>query len=177
MKAGAVVALVAGFFFIPVPASAAEEVSASELIEMSSEFAGSEVAVVGELVGDYGFRNDGWMWTQLNDDQYVDQPLLEGGTPVSGNVGIGVRMPAEMARGLDEPGGYRLRGPVVRATGIWKYHDPERPGESYLDVQSLEVVEPGRQLRNEKSNWTAAGFGILFLAAAGILWWRSRPEA
>ena len=50
------------------------------------------------------------------------------------NLGIGVRFPAELWPGFDSPGGYRVRGPVVELTGIWRYHDPERGGESYLDV-------------------------------------------
>lgn len=156
------------FLFTPAPASAAEEVSVPEVLELGAELAGEEVTVEGELVGDYGFRDDDSMWTQLNGDAYVDQPLREGGLPVGANVGIAVRMPAELAGALEPPGGYRNRGPVVRVTGIWKYHDPARQGESYLEVQSLTVTEPGRQL-DEETNWTAIIFGTLLLIGAGIV--------
>lgn len=163
------------FLFIPAPASAAEEVSVPEILELGAELAGDEVTVEGELVGDYGFRDDSSMWTQLNGDAYVDRPLREGGSPVGANVGIAVRMPAELAEALDPPGGYRNRGPVVRVTGIWKYHDSTRPGESYLEVQSLTVTEPGRQL-DEEVNWTAVTFGAVLLASAGVVALLTRPE-
>jgi hypothetical protein len=50
------------FFTVPGTA-AAEEISVSELITNSEAMSGSEVTVEGELVGDYGFCADGWMWT------------------------------------------------------------------------------------------------------------------
>lgn len=155
-------------------ALAAEELTVAEMVAQSPELSGTEVSVEGELVGDYGFRDDG-MWTQLNDDPYVDNPIRDGGSPAGGNVGIGVRIPTGLAEGLDHPGGYHHRGPVVRLGGVWKHHDPERQGETYLDVTSLEVIEPGRELDEEIVWWTViAGSGLL--AAAGALWFlRPRP--
>lgn len=153
----------------PTAAMAAEEVTVGELIEFAEGFAGADVDVEGELVGDYGFRNDGWMWTQLNGDSYARKPIREGGLPVGANTGIGVRMPAELAQSLDPPGGYRTRGPLVRLTGVWKYHDPDRQGESYLEVQSLTVIESGRQI-DEEANSTAIIIGILLVAGAAALW-------
>lgn len=161
--------------FVPAPASAGEEVSVAEILELGAELAGKEITVEGELVGDYGFRADDSMWTQLNDDAYVDQPLREGGSPAGANVGIAVRIPAELAAFLDPPGRYRNRGPVVRVAGIWKYHDPARQGESYLAVQSLTVTEPGRRL-DEEINWTVVIFGALFLAGAGGVTLLTRRE-
>lgn len=160
--------LATAFLFVPASPSAAEEVSVTEIVEMAAELAGDEVTVEGELIGDYGFRDDGSMWTQLNGDSYVDRPLREGGLPAGANIGIAVRMPAELARGLDPPGGYRYRGPVIRVTGVWKYHDLDRPGESYLEVQSLTVTGSGRQL-DEDVNWITVAFGALLLIGAGTL--------
>jgi hypothetical protein len=157
------------FLLVPVSAFAAEEVSVLELVETAAELAGEEVAVKGELVGDYGFRDDGWMWTQLNGDAYVHEPIREGGLPGGGNTGIGVRMPIDLGEGLDPPGGYRRRGPVVLLSGTWKYHDPERQGESYLEVESLVVIEPGRTLP-EKADWMAVTIGVLLIGAAAITW-------
>lgn len=160
---------------VPLPAVAAEEVTIGEILEESAELAGAEVTVVGELVGDYGFRDDGSMWTQLNDDSYVDQPLREGGTPTGGNTGIAIRMPTRLSQGLDPPGGYRYRGPVVEVTGVWKYHDPERQGESYLEVQTLSVVEPGRSLE-EPVSWVTIIVGGVLLAGASAVWFIRREE-
>jgi hypothetical protein len=164
--------MTAVFFTVPGTA-AAEEVSVSELVTNSEAMSGSEVTVEGEPVGDYGFRDDGWMWTQLNGDDYVHAPIGDGGKPTGGNTGVGVRMPLDLGEQLDPPGGYRNRGPIVRVTGIWKHHDPGRQGESYLEVTSLTVVEPGR-LVHQDPQWTAMLVGLAFIAGSLVLWRTSR---
>ncbi len=133
-----------------------------------------EVTVEGELVGDYGYRSDGTVWTQLNDDTYAREPLLEGGPRTGGNIGIGVRIPAALLEGLDPPGGYRKRGPLVQLTGVWEYHDPDRGGESYLDVEQLSLIEPGREF-GEGVSVPASLAGVALIVAAGALWLR-RPR-
>ncbi|HVR78097.1 MAG TPA: hypothetical protein VMS99_06845 [Acidimicrobiia bacterium] len=95
--------------------------------------------------------------------------------PVGANVGIALRVPVELTEALDPPGRYRNRSPVVRVTGMWKYHDSTRPGESYLEVQSLTVTKPGRQL-NEDVNWIAVILGALLLVGAGVIALLTRPR-
>ncbi|MPZ51794.1 MAG: hypothetical protein GEU79_03510 [Acidimicrobiia bacterium] len=158
-----------------VPVLGATEVTVSVLIDFGAEWAGEEVVVRGELVGDYGFRGDGWMWTQLNGDAYVSQPIGDGGRPQGGNSGVGIRMPNEMGRGLDPPGGYLRRGPVVKATGVWKWHDPSRQGESYLEVSSLEVIEEGYEM-DEGVDWGVIVVGAGLILLCPILWPRRRHE-
>lgn len=165
--------MVAVILAIPATAFAAEEVSVPEIIEMAAELAGEEVTVQGELIGDYGFRNDGWVWAQLNGGPYVVAPISEGGPPVGANVGIGIRIPSDLAQDLDPPGGYRHRGPVVRVTGVWRYHDQDRLGESYLEVQTLTVEEPGR-LFEEEVDWLVVAIGLILLVAAGATAWWTR---
>ena len=145
------------------------------LLAQGESYAGKTITIEGELVGDYGFRSDGTMWTQLNDDSYARDALVDGGPRTGSNTGVGIRMPDALAEGLDAPGGYRLEGPLVRATGTWKYHDPDRGGESYLDVASLEVLEAGRQLE-EGPDWIVlvAGLAILFFSLG--LWRIGRRE-
>jgi hypothetical protein len=159
------------FFAISGTAAAAEEISVSELITNSESTSGSEVTVEGELVGDYGFRDDGWMWTQLNGDTYARSPIRDGGQPLGGNTGVGVRMPTQLGVGLNPPGGYRNRGPIVRITGIWKHHDPARQGESYLEVTSMKLIEPG-QTMNEEPQWIATWIGLGLLTGSLALWRR-----
>ncbi len=150
------------------PATAAEEVPVEVLLLDPAAYEG-EIVVSGELVGDYGRRSDGWVWTQLNDDGYARDPILEGGALSGGNVGIGMRLPERLVDGLGAPGGYRQRGPLVTVTGIWRFHDAGRGGESYLEATSLVVVDPARDLREDPS-WPALFGGVLLLAAAGVLW-------
>jgi len=160
--------IVAGAFVALTGPAQAVTVSVVELLEDAEAFAGQEVTVVGELIGDYGFRRDGTMWTQLNGDSYSIRPVVDGGPLRGSNVGIGIRMSSEVGRRLDPPGRYRRLGPVVLVTGIWKYHDPERQGETYLDVRSIVVEAPGRDL-SEGPNWAVYGAGFALFAIAGVI--------
>jgi len=145
----------------------------SELLEDGARFDHVTITVEGELVGDYGFRDDGFMWTQVNGDSYARDALVDGGPRTGANVGIGVRMPSKLGEGLPPVGGYRLEGPLVHLTGIWRYHDPDRGGESYLDVSELLVVDEGRRLE-EGPDWAVFALGVLLLATSLIMWRRNR---
>lgn len=162
------VALIAA---VPGVATAQDEgvIPVDVLLDQPETYSGKTITIEGELVGDYGFRSDGTIWTQLNDDSYARDALVDGGPRTGGNTGVGVRMPDALAEGLDAPGGYRLEGPLVRATGTWKYHDPDRGGESYLDVSSLDVIEVGRQLE-EGPDWIVLVAGLAILALSLGLW-------
>lgn len=155
----------------PGPAQASEEVTVSDLIQMSKELSDAEVTVEGELVGDYGFRKDDSVWSQLNGDSYARAPIRAGGEPGGGNTGVGIRIPAEFVVGLDPPGRYGVKGPVVRIEGTWKYHDPGRQGESYLQAVSLTLVEPGRVI-SEDTQWAPPVIGLVLLIAAAFVWRR-----
>ncbi|MBN2113568.1 MAG: hypothetical protein JW785_05505 [Acidimicrobiia bacterium] len=152
-------------------------VTVAELLADPTAYAGEAVVVRGELVGDFGERRDGTVWTQLNGDPYAEAPLLGGGSLAGANAGIGVRIPSEAWPGFDRPGGYRLRGPVVEATGVWRYHDPARGGESYLDVTDLELIHEPLALEEEMP-WLPLllGFGLLGAAAAVAVAKRRRAE-
>jgi len=154
---------------LATPAAAQEgvRVTVGELLQNATEIKG-RVVVVGELIGDYGFRNDGSMWTQLNGDSYAYEPILDGGNLTGGNVGVAVRIPQGIAETLDRPGGYRVRGPLVTVVGQWEYHDPNRGGESYIDVLSLEVLEPGGGLVEHPNYWIMAG-GLAMVLLALVL--------
>jgi hypothetical protein len=166
------------FFIVPGTAAAAEGTTVSELIADSEAMSGLEITVRGELVGDYGFRDDGWTWTQLNGDTYAGSPIRDGGQPLGGNTGVGVRMPTGLGVGLGPPGGYRNRGPIVEVSGVWKHHDPARQGESYLEATTLTVVEPGWPL-NQDAQWVAVLVGLGFVAVSLLLrtWRRDETES
>lgn len=168
-------ALAAAAILISTPAvaraqeEAPEEVSAARLIEDGIAMDGRTVVVWGELVGDYGFRADGHVWAQLNQDSYSVEPLLEDGPLTGSNRGIAIRLPEELVAPLDGPGRYWRRGPVVEVTGVWRFHDPDRAGESYLDVEGLTVIEPARPL-DESPNWFVYGLAVVLLVVAAGLW-------
>lgn len=172
----ALVTMVAVAMLVPTGVQAATDVDVDELLADGAAYEGQSISVVGELVGDYGYRRDGSTWSQLNGDSYATAPLLEGGALQGSNAGIGVRAPAGLIEDLDPPGGYHQRGPLVRVSGIWKYHDDQRGGESYLDVVSLEVLEAGRPL-DETADPAVVTTGLLFLLTAAWLGYRSRRNS
>lgn len=156
------------------PSRAADDVSVRDLITESPAYDSSllgEISVMGELVGDFQRRGD-WVWVQLNDDPYVSSPLLAGGEFAGANVGIGVRLPAAVFAdlGVDSPGGYRVRGPVVRLTGEWRHHDPSRGGESFFDATAAELLDGERRLEEGVRWWALlTGAGLLLAAALPAL--------
>ena len=148
------------------------EVSVADLVADPGSYEG-EITLEGELVGDYGHRRDGSTWAQLNGDSYATSPVAAGGPLTGPNVGVGVRLPTELAETLDGPGGYRFRGPLVRLTGEWKYHDPARGGESYLEVTSVDVIERALRL-DERPDWVVIVLGSVLLFLAGLVRIRGR---
>lgn len=127
-----------------------------------------EISIRGELVGDYQRRGRA-VWVQLNDDAYVDAPLRDGGDPGGANVGIALRIPSELFEDLDveQVGGYRWRGPVVRVEGFWRHHDEDRQGESYFEVTSIVLLDPARRM-DDPVEWWAVILGGFLIAAVAI---------
>jgi hypothetical protein len=173
VPAGAASLLLVLLVAVPATALAPKpvEVRVGILLENPAAYASPGVPAItvqGELVGDFGIRDDGTVWTQLNDDGYADTPLLEGGRLFGFNRGIGVHIPEALWPGFDSAGGYRVQGPVVRLSGEWRFRDPERGGESYLEVTAVEVLSGPVRL-DEGVHWLPLGIGLGLLATAGAV--------
>ncbi|NIA26093.1 MAG: hypothetical protein GWP04_11075 [Gammaproteobacteria bacterium] len=170
MRTFALVLIVALLMLVASPAlAAADTVSGAKLIEDPAAFDGKQVTISGELIGDYGFRDDGTVWAQLNDDAYALSPLRDGGSLRGANTGIGIHADKALFVSLDPPGRYNRVGPLVSVTGTWRYHDAGRGGESYLEVESLDVVRPGYPVQ-ENTRHTVVVVGVLLaMLAAGLL--------
>jgi hypothetical protein len=151
-------------------ASPAGATEVAEILSDPDEWSGRVVQVSGELVGDFG-RHSGAVWLQLNDDLYATEPLLETGQLGGGNIGIALRVPPELFEQIasdERPGGSRWRGPIVNAIGEFRYHDPDRSGETYLAVTSLELVEAGYSLPSEATGpW--GGIGLILALGAAVV--------
>ena len=107
----AVVAVVLVALPVP-PAGAIDDVDVADLLADPVAYADARIALVGEFVGDYGFRPDGTVWTQLNDDPYATAPLhAAAGTPSGANVGVGVVGDDSMFSDLDSTVSVRWCGP------------------------------------------------------------------
>lgn len=176
MRLLAVVALVV----MPVLPAAAVEVS--EVLADPEEYAGRELSITGELVGDYSRRNEG-VWVQVNDDPFVANPIVAGGEPSATSTGIGALVPTELFDSIVEgpPGRYGRTGPVVELQGVFRYHDPGRGGETYLEVETASMVDRGRDHPVPgPDGWLWIGVGLLLAAGAGagiIRRGRGQPES
>jgi hypothetical protein len=170
--------LVAVVLLLAAPALA-DEIRVADLLADPGALDGSEITLVGELIGDYQHRG-GEVWVQLNDDPYVSAPLHDGGSLAGTNVGVAVRFPAALFdQGLfTGVGGYRVRGPVVRVTGTWRFHDEGRGGESYLSAESMDVLEAARPI-SQGGNWPVLliGTALIVIGVAPVVWRRRRERA
>lgn len=153
-------------------------VEVAELDAEAEEWAGRRVTIVGELIGDYSPRSNA-VWVQLNDDPYVDAPFVETDRLAGLNVGIGVRMPLD-AFDPDRwgpPGGYRTRGPVVEVTGTFLSGGPEQSGDTFVQAESVRLLEASRELPNRGPDLAAIILGGVATAAGLGLLARSRWRA
>jgi hypothetical protein len=141
----------------------------AEIVANPEAFDKKQVTVVGELIGDYGERRSGAQWAQLNEDSYAFDPVALGGPLTGPNTGFGIRIREGSVPDLGHPGGFQWRGPLVEVTGIWIYHDPDRGGESYLDVTAIDVIDDSEALPVDHAPVPALLGGVLLASAAAVL--------
>lgn len=142
----------------------------SELLADPESWDGRTVVVTGELVGDYGERNNG-TWMQVNDDPYAESPLLETGVLLGTNSGMSVLIPSDL---VDEDtwgpaGRYRNRGPLVAITAIFRYNSPLRQGATFLEARDIILIEPARSIVDTGPTWPLTT-GLVLLGSAAALW-------
>ncbi|MGF1667372.1 MAG: hypothetical protein ACFCVC_14005 [Acidimicrobiia bacterium] len=167
----ALIAFIATSMALP---AAAAEISIAELDAEAPNWSGLEVTIEGEIIGDYSIRGDE-VWVQVNDDAYVEDPLLETGRLAGGNVGMGVRMPSEVfSTEWGAPGGYQTRGPVVRVTGTFRYLDPDTGGDTFVDAASVVLVEPARRLEPPPAEMDLLAAAVAMIALGAGMWARAR---
>jgi hypothetical protein len=80
-------------------------------------------------------------------------------------------MPIEQfEEGWGPAGRYRMRGPIVQVTGVFRYHDEATFGETFVDATTVTLLDPARETPGEQNLATwVVGF---VLAAAGAGTWR-----
>lgn len=166
-RRAAVLAIIAlGVLALPRPARAT---TSAELDADPTAWQGRVVQLEGELIGDYGKHNDG-VWVELNDGPYASTPFRPGGSLVGTNQGIGIRIPWPLFdESWGEPGRYRVRGPIVQVVGVFRYHDPDHLGDTFVDVTQLTLVSPSMKVPGERVEWTWPLSAGAILAGAALL--------
>jgi hypothetical protein len=56
-------------------------------------------------------------------------------------------------------------------TGVWRFHDEARQGESYFEAAALIVVRDGRQLTQDQ-NWLTILLGAGLILTSTVVWRR-----
>lgn len=154
---------------LALPAGAQEEAPVSALLEHPEAYDQAVVRIVGEIVGDYGDRGD-VVWVQVNDDAYVERPLRMREGPAGTNTGIAVRYPSTLHADFGPPGGYRVRGPIVEVTGIFRDLDPGTGGLTFVDATEIRLLERAMEFEREEPDVTALVVGgVLLLLGLGAL--------
>ena len=150
-------------------AQTAAMVTVAELDEEPERWDGRVVTIRGEVVGDYSIRPE-HVWIQVNDDPYVDAPLVEGGPLEGGNLGIGVRMPPDIdVAGWGRPGGDEFRGPVVEVTGVFLYNEPSTGGDTFVDASDVVVLEAARMFEAPGASTLHLALGTAMTAGAIVI--------
>lgn len=154
------------------------DVSVSDLLADPEEWNLQQVAITGELVGDYSRRADG-IWVQLNDDAFASSPISAGGSPEGTNTGIGARISPDVFSGGvgGPPGRYGRHGPIVRLEGVFRYADPDLDGETYVAVEAATTLTPARGFSVPGPDmWLVVGVGLMVAAGAFTWLFRRRQE-
>lgn len=148
------------------------EVSASALIACPRSFHRRTVTYRGEAVRAVLTRDD-WAWLHVNDDPYARRagPIAAHRTAMGGNSGVPVRIPREHAERIDVTGDAHHRGVIVAVTGTWLVDGAADGGGPAIRAHDVEVVEPGRRLRQPTDPARAWTAGLLAVAAAGLTAW------
>lgn len=152
-----------------IGASAQELVPVSALIESPESFDGDVLTIRGEIVGDFGVRSD-TVWVQVNDDAYVDRPLLDRDRPAGGNTGIAVRYARDAHQAFGDPGGYGVRGPVVEVTGVFHHLDPESGGLTFVDAVEIDLVSASTPVETPPATgWHVAVGSVLAIVSLALM--------
>ena len=139
---------------------------------------GSEVVLVGEVVGDV-LRRAGGAWVLVNDDAYALEvgPFGPHRERLGFNSGLAVWLPDGLHESLGEPGRHGRRGDVVRVAGTFLRADPADGGGMSVRATTLDVLAPSMAVEEPLNTplLVTAGVGAL-IAAAAWGWARHRAR-
>ena len=124
------------------------DVNSNSLYECPQSYDGRRVRFRGEVVGAL-LRRDTGVWIQLNDDVYAGLPGLPAHRDQrGGNAGVGVLLPAGMARQVTFIGGPHTRGDVLEVEGTFNRVDSAgevaviRADGATVTARGTQVVDP-----------------------------------
>lgn len=150
-------------------------VTSGEVLRCPDAFDGQVVAYIGEVVGDVLHRDDG-AWVLMNDDAYALEvgPLDSHGEFHGYNSGLSVWLPGDLAELVEDPGGARRRGDVLRVRGVVRRTDPADGGGLTLRAFSGRVLAPAVPLSRPVNVPQAIVAGLLAVVAVLLVAYERR---
>ncbi|MBN1445614.1 MAG: hypothetical protein JW957_05860 [Candidatus Omnitrophica bacterium] len=113
-------------------AYASEIVPMHKLFEEADRYEGQKVEVKGEAVGD--IMGDGeTYWVNVKDGDFF----------------IGIVLDSRQKGLVKNLGRYRVKGDIVRVSGIYNVHCPLHYGERDIHAETIEIVEEGRRIEEK----------------------------
>jgi hypothetical protein len=118
------------------------DVLSSRLVDCPDGWDGRMVRIRGEVVGPRLARG-GEVWLQVDDDVHAGTGRAAARPHLRGNGGIGVALPADLARAVSAVGGPGRRGDLVEVVGRFRRVDPDTGEVAVLRASDLEVQRRG----------------------------------
>jgi hypothetical protein len=142
-------------------------VGSVSLVENARFWDGRTVTFRGEAVGDLMVRGE-QAWLHLNDDAYMWRNIEEGAMLGGYNSGLGIWLPAALAREVRHLGDYGHEGDVLEVRGRFNAVCRLHGGDMDIHADLMTTVKVGHPVHNPPNRRRAALAGLL-LATAGIL--------
>jgi hypothetical protein len=122
-------------------------VTSGDLTDCPAYYDRRQVRYRGEVVGAVMTRGAN-AWIQINDDIYAGAgPLPTHAEFLGGNAGLGVLVPVAAAGDIQIVGGPHTQGDIVEVVGRFQRIDDETREVAVIRARTLEVIEPGYDVR------------------------------
>jgi aspartyl/asparaginyl-tRNA synthetase len=118
-----------GILMLVSAAFASDTVFLGELFEEADKYEGQSVTVSGEAVGDI-MRDGDVFWLNIRDGEFF----------------IGVVLNEELKNKIKYLGRYKIRGDMVKVSGVYQVHCRQHRGERDIHADKLEIIRSGREL-------------------------------
>ncbi len=108
--------------------SASDAVSIRDLFDKSEKYDGQRVVITGEVVGDI-MRDGETFWVNVENNGFF----------------IGVVLNAELKNKIRYTGMYKIKGDIVKISGIYNLHCKQHMGERDIHAEQIEVLTSGEK--------------------------------
>lgn len=127
----------------------AKDITSNDLIDKAKEYDGKTVTFSGEVIGDVMKRGD-YAWINVSD----------------GNNAIGIWLPYEEAKKIENAGSYGFTGDMVSAGGVFNRACAEHGGDLDIHSDKIEIIKMGgRTIRLVEKPKIFIAAGFVFVSA------------